>query len=60
MIGRGELRVEKMCRRKLKSDSVGLDNIVASHLIYLMVWYLKVEIDAHCASDEKVSVKRAE
>ena len=59
MIGRGELIVGKMCRKMLKSGSVGLDNIVASHLIYLMVWYLKVETDAHCASDEKVSVKRA-
>ena len=48
-----------MCKKMLKSGSVGLDNIVASHLINLMVWYLKVETDAHCASDEKVSVKRA-
>ena len=59
MIGQGELRVGKMCKRKSKFGSVGLDSIVASHLIYLMVWYLKVETDAHCASDEKVSVKRA-
>ena len=48
-----------MCKKMLKSGSVGLDNIVASHLIYLMVWYLKVENDAHCVFDEKMSVKRA-
>ena len=59
MIGQGELRVGKMCKRKLKFVSVGLDSIVASHLI-LMVWYSKVENDAHCDFDEKVSVKRAE
>ena len=49
-----------MCKKMLKSGSVGLDNIVASHPIYLMVWYLKVETDAHCAFDEKEFVKRAE